>query len=56
MQIKKLWGIEMNEDMKDIQKLAEKRGYSIKRFEEYSKTEDEVLKKFCLFIFEKNGN
>ena len=46
----------MNKDMKEIQKLAEKKGYSVKRFEEYSKIDDEIKKDFFLFVFEKNEN
>jgi len=43
----------MNQDMKEVQKLAEEKGYELVRYDEHNIKKDEEIKDRFLFIFEK---
>ena len=43
----------MNDHMKDIQKLAEEKGYGVVRYDEFEHKVDEEIKKRHMFVFEE---
>jgi len=43
----------MNDDMKELQKSAEKKGYEVTRYEEFDHKSNQKIKKRYMFIFEK---
>ena len=43
----------MNTDMKDIQQMAEDKGYIMIKYDEYETAIDKVLHKRFLFVFEE---
>ena len=43
----------MNTDMKDIQQMAEDKGYKLIKYDEYETKVDQELKSRFLFVFEE---
>jgi len=43
----------MNDHMKEIQKLAEEKGYTVVRYDEFEQKSDEQVRKRHMFVFEE---